>query len=47
MNVGIIGAGNIGRAIARQMVRAERAVIISNRRGPASLASVVRELGSK
>lgn len=43
----LFGAGNIGQAIARQMVRAGRTVIISNSRGPTSLASVVRELGSK
>jgi len=46
-NFGIIGAGNIGRAIARQVARAGRAVILSNSRGPGSLASVVRELGSR
>jgi predicted dinucleotide-binding enzyme len=46
MNVGIIGAGRIGRAVAIQSVRAGRSVVISNSQGPDSLASLVRELGS-
>ena len=45
MTVGIIGAGNIGRAVATQALRAGHTVVISNSRGPASLAEVVAELG--
>jgi predicted dinucleotide-binding enzyme len=44
--IGIIGAGQLGHALARTMQRAERRVVIANRRGPDSLASVVDELGA-
>jgi 8-hydroxy-5-deazaflavin:NADPH oxidoreductase len=44
-SVGIIGAGHIGRAMAQIASRAGRPVVIANRKGPQSLASVVRELG--
>jgi 8-hydroxy-5-deazaflavin:NADPH oxidoreductase len=43
--IGIIGAGRIGKTMARIAGRAGRAVVISNSRGPASLATVVEELG--
>ena len=43
--VGIIGAGNIGQALARTALRADREVVISNSRGPDSLAPVVAALG--
>jgi 8-hydroxy-5-deazaflavin:NADPH oxidoreductase len=43
--VGIIGAGRIGQAMARIAQRAGRSVVISNRKGPESLASLVAELG--
>jgi hypothetical protein len=43
--VGIIGAGRIGQAMAQIARRAGRQVVIANRRGPQSLASVVEELG--
>jgi predicted dinucleotide-binding enzyme len=43
--LGIIGAGNIGQALARTAVRANRRVVISNSRGPDSLTSVVAALG--
>jgi predicted dinucleotide-binding enzyme len=43
--VGIIGAGRLGQAMARAAQRAGRRVVIANSRGPASLASVVSELG--
>jgi predicted dinucleotide-binding enzyme len=46
MTIGILGAGNIGKAVARQLIRAGYEVIISNRRGGDSLAPLVRELGS-
>jgi predicted dinucleotide-binding enzyme len=43
--VGIIGAGHIGQAMARIARRAGRRVVISNSRGPESLAPVVAALG--
>jgi predicted dinucleotide-binding enzyme len=43
--IGIIGAGAIGKAMSRQLVQAGFEVILSNSRGPASLAPLVRELG--
>lgn len=45
MTIGIIGAGNIGKALASQAIRAGEQVVIANRRGPGSLADVVAELG--
>jgi hypothetical protein len=44
-SVGIIGAGRIGKTVAQIAIRAGRPVVISNSRGPASLATVVEELG--
>jgi hypothetical protein len=44
-SIGIIGAGRIGKAIAQIANRAGRPVVISNSRGPASLVSVVEQLG--
>ena len=43
--VGIIGAGRIGQAMAKIARRAGRSVVISNRRGPQSMISLVKELG--
>ncbi|WP_229507061.1 NADPH-dependent F420 reductase [Pseudoduganella rivuli] len=45
--VGIIGAGAIGQAFAQQLVKAGINVILSNSRGPETLAPVVDSLGSK
>jgi 8-hydroxy-5-deazaflavin:NADPH oxidoreductase len=44
-SVGIIGAGRIGQAMAQTAVRAGRPVVIANKQGPQSLASLVQELG--
>ena len=44
-SVGIIGAGRIGKAVAKHAARAGRTVVISNSRGPNSLAPVLKELG--
>jgi hypothetical protein len=44
-NVGIIGAGRIGQAMAKIARRAGRQVVISNSHGPQSLTAVVQELG--
>ena len=43
--LGIIGAGRIGQAMARTAQRAGRTVVVSNSRGPDSLTSVVSALG--
>lgn len=46
MRVGIIGAGNIGRAVATRLIASGRhTVLISNSRGPESLAELEQELG--
>jgi predicted dinucleotide-binding enzyme len=45
MDVGIIGAGRLGQAMARTARRAGRQVVLANSRGPESLASVVSTLG--
>ena len=45
IEVGIIGAGNIGRAFARHLVQAGHCVQLANRQGPASLEQLVSELG--
>lgn len=47
MKIGIIGAGRIGRTIARYLTRLGHDVIVSNSRGPESLKSLVAELGQK
>jgi predicted dinucleotide-binding enzyme len=44
-DVGIIGAGRLGQAMARTALRAGRSVAIANSRGPESLPSVVSALG--
>jgi 8-hydroxy-5-deazaflavin:NADPH oxidoreductase len=45
-SVGIIGAGRLGQAISRTALRAGRAVVIANSRGPESLAAVASNLGA-
>src|ERR1700682_4864781 len=45
MDIGIIGAGRLGQAMARTALRAGRPVVLANSRGPESLASVVSALG--
>jgi len=43
--IGFIGSGNIGRAVARQAIEQGHDVVMSNSRGPETLADVVAELG--
>ncbi len=43
--IGLIGAGNIGGTIARLAVAAGHDVVLSNSRGPETLADLVDELG--
>jgi predicted dinucleotide-binding enzyme len=45
MQIGIIGAGGIGQAFAGQVVKAGYEVVLSNSRGPDSLAAVVSQMG--
>jgi predicted dinucleotide-binding enzyme len=45
--VGIVGAGRLGRAMARVALHAGRRVVLANSRGPDSLADVVAELGDR
>jgi predicted dinucleotide-binding enzyme len=45
--IGIIGAGHIGSAVARKAVELGYHVVISNSRGPETLAGLVAELGPK
>src|SRR2546428_1664369 len=47
MTIGIIGAGGIGQAFAAHMAKAGYEVLVSNSRGPESLAEVVRQLGPR
>ena len=44
-SIGIIGAGNIGRAIATTLARKGIAATLSNSRGPEMLAELVASLG--
>jgi predicted dinucleotide-binding enzyme len=45
--IGFIGSGNIGSAVARLAVKAGYDVVLSNSRGPETLADLVAELGTK
>ena len=45
MTFAIIGTGNVGTALARLFARKGIDVAIANRRGPASIAPLVKELG--
>jgi predicted dinucleotide-binding enzyme len=45
MTIGIIGAGHIGSQVARLATRSGHDVVISNSRGPETLADLVTELG--
>jgi 8-hydroxy-5-deazaflavin:NADPH oxidoreductase len=45
MKIGIVGAGGIGQAFASQVAKAGYEVIVSNSRGPESLAEVITQLG--
>ncbi|MBE2320721.1 NADPH-dependent F420 reductase [Solirubrobacter sp. CPCC 204708] len=45
--IGFIGAGHIGGTVARLAVAAGHDVVLSNRRGPETLAELVEELGPR
>jgi predicted dinucleotide-binding enzyme len=46
MQIGIIGAGNIGRTLARHLAKLGHQVSIANSRGPASLTALATEIGA-
>ncbi|MCU1528163.1 MAG: oxidoreductase coenzyme F420-dependent [Frondihabitans sp.] len=45
--VGIIGSGQIGTTLARLAIRAGHRVVLSNSRGPETLAAAIAELGPR
>jgi predicted dinucleotide-binding enzyme len=47
MRIGLIGAGNIGSTIARLAVDHGHEVVVSNSRGPETLAGLVEDLGER
>jgi hypothetical protein len=47
MNIGIIGTGGIGQALAGHIAKAGFEIIVSNSRGPESLAALVSKLGPR
>jgi predicted dinucleotide-binding enzyme len=47
MKIGIIGAGNIGSALARKLSKAGHSIRIANSRGPETLKTLARETGAK
>lgn len=46
-NIGIIGAGHVGEALARRLVETGYMVRVANSRGPDSLATFARRTGAK
>ena len=47
MKIGIIGSGNVGTAVGKKVVEAGHEVIISNSRGPETLAEKITKIGLK
>jgi predicted dinucleotide-binding enzyme len=47
MNIGIIGAGEIGSCLAAKFIKLGHSVAISNSRGPASLQDLAKETGAE
>jgi predicted dinucleotide-binding enzyme len=47
MKIGFIGAGSVGKTIARHLINAGHQVVLSNSRGPESLQGLVDELGPR
>jgi hypothetical protein len=46
MKIGIIGAGNIGSALARYFHKLHHTVLIANSRGPGTLSKIAQETGA-
>ena len=47
MQIGILGAGNVGLAVGRQLIRAGHVVKLSSARGPRALTPVARDIGAE
>ncbi len=47
MNIGVIGAGNIGGALVRLLRAADYDVAVANSRGPTSLSNLASETGAR
>lgn len=47
MRIGIIGAGNIGGALARRLTALGHEVAVANSRGPESLVALAKETGAR
>lgn len=47
MRIGFIGAANLAQTYAKHLLRIGHSVIMSNRRGPDTLASLVESLGPR
>jgi predicted dinucleotide-binding enzyme len=47
MNIGLIGAGNIGATAARNFLNAGHSVALSNSRGPETLQDLIDDLGDE
>jgi 8-hydroxy-5-deazaflavin:NADPH oxidoreductase len=45
MRIGFIGAGSVGRTMARHLINAGHDIVLSNSRGPETLQELVDELG--
>jgi 8-hydroxy-5-deazaflavin:NADPH oxidoreductase len=45
MKIGFLGAGNVARVFGRHLINAGHTIVVSNSRGPATLADFVAELG--
>jgi predicted dinucleotide-binding enzyme len=45
--IGLIGAGHIGSQVARLAIASDHDVVLSNSRGPETLAQLVAELGPR
>jgi 8-hydroxy-5-deazaflavin:NADPH oxidoreductase len=45
MNIGVIGAGSIGKTVARLARSVGHDVVIANSRGPETLTSLAEEIG--
>ena len=46
MEIGLIGAGNIGACLAQKLKGAGHTVRIANSRGPETLADLAKEVGA-
>jgi 8-hydroxy-5-deazaflavin:NADPH oxidoreductase len=46
MRIGFIGAGNVTKTFGRHLINAGHEIIVSNSRGPETLAGLVADLGS-